>query len=90
MLGVSSLGLGRWGGALPWGPPTQPSISLPPLAGSGAQGRPGPCMVGKGDLPNLSQSGPDHPQTLYHCLLNRVLKVHLILSQVLRSVKLRA
>lgn len=70
MLGVSSLGLGRrWGGGRAGGGPpvgpSHPAQYLPPS--------PGPCVVGKGDLPNLSQSRPDHPQTLYHCLLNRAL-----------------
>lgn len=52
-----------WGsGGVGWQgpPPAQPSISLPTLAGPGAEGCPGLCVVGKVDLPNLSQSGPGH------------------------------
>lgn len=76
-LGASSLGLGHWRGGSGWGgPPAQPSISLPSLAGPGAEGCPGLCGVGKVDVPNLSQSVPDHPQTPSHCLFNRVLKFH--------------
>ena len=75
-LGAFSLGLRQWWGGGRGPPPTQPSITHPSLAGPGAKGCPGLCVVGRVDLPNLSQSGPDHPQTPSYCLFNRVLKFH--------------